>query len=140
METADIVLVATSGDGILNGRLSWGEISPEEDPVFVTVEFGGSRYEAVAETYFEALVSVRRDLEALGFYPKCNGALLNVYPSGMCLSMGEGRKAYRLTRGKHALMKDLVDIFGEPEGEDFELVTVNEQKRFFDEWIDSPKR
>lgn len=140
METVGIEIVSLGGE-ILNGRLQWDyEPTPGEDEVTVAVEMEKRRYEATAETFFEALVMVRREMEGLGLFPKCNGALENVYPSGMCLSMGEGRKAYRLTLGRHARMTDLVDIFGPPEATDGVLATVDDQERFYERWLSSPRQ
>ena len=137
MEEMEIEMVA--GDGkVGNGRLFLiEESSPGDDQLTVAMEMGGERYEASAETYFEAFVMVRRQLEPVGVLPRCNGTLINVYPSPMSLSMGDGRKAYRLIMGKQALMKDLVDIFDKPEETEGELATVQDQAEFYDRWISS---
>jgi hypothetical protein len=49
--------------------------------------------------------------------------------------MGTGDKAYRLQMGKPASLKDLVSIFCS----DASVVpaTLDEQKAFFDEWVES---
>ena len=67
--------------------------------------------------------------------PHCNGASLDVFPSGMARSMGGGLRAYRLTLGKQALREDLVDIF---ELDDvFVPSSVESQDAHFDVWLGS---
>jgi len=85
--------------------------------------------------YFEALVVIRRQLERTGKLMCVYGASKNVWPSGMARSMGLGLKAYKMTKGKQALSRDLVSIF--KSGPDVEPSTVAEQENFRDEWFAS---
>ncbi|MFF5309413.1 hypothetical protein [Streptomyces massasporeus] len=59
----------------------------------------------------ECLKSARRDLEDMGLLLCCQGARLNVFPSGMSRQMTEGRLAYSFQSGKALSDDDLVDIF-----------------------------
>ncbi len=60
---------------------------------------------------FWALMSYREDLEREGSAICCQGARLNVWPSGMSSSMGGGRLAYVYVIGVEVSHDDLVDIF-----------------------------
>ena len=95
------------------------------------------RAEAEASDYFEALQKVRRDLATRGLDVLCYGSSRDVYPSGMGRSMGLGLKAYRLTIGKQATGPLLV-IFDS--GPDIDLASVEEQDRYFQDWIASLRR
>jgi hypothetical protein len=59
----------------------------------------------------ECLKSIRRDLEGMGLLLCCQGARLNVFPSGMLRQMTDGRLAYSLQAGEMPSDDDLVDIF-----------------------------
>jgi hypothetical protein len=72
---------------------------------------GNRRVTSESDNFFTALLSMRRELELENLQMACNGAAENVYPSRMQLDMGSGRKAYKLTYGQQAIMKDVVDIF-----------------------------
>ena len=48
---------------------------------------------------FDGLQQVRRQLEPLGWYPLCNGARIDCYPSGMAREMGGASAVYELTIG-----------------------------------------
>lgn len=90
-----------------------------------------------AENYFDALISLRKELEKRSIKLLCKGCARNVYPSAMILSMGTGEKAYTLTMGKQARMSDLVGIF-EPCNIQ-EYASIIEQETFFKEWLNSLK-
>jgi hypothetical protein len=96
---------------------------------------GQEEIDGEGESLFDALVALRQKLEPLGYRLRCAGSDVDVYPSGMSRSMGDGRKAYRLTLGKPGLTKDLVDIF-ETSPRD-EPATVAEQQAFFQRWVES---
>lgn len=87
------------------------------------------------ESLFDALSALRRELEPRGYRLRCSGTAVDVYPSGMARSMGDGRKAYRLTPGKPGLTKDLVDIFEVSESD--APATLAEQEAYFQRWIES---
>lgn len=127
-----------------NGDVVPGEVSlqddvlEEEDLVSIEIRLLQNKYFAQAESYFEALQFVRKDLEQEGVQILCNGAARNVYPSPMILSMGEGRRAYRVTLGKQALMDDLIDIFDYDNS--LSCCSVEEQNQFYRKWIQSLRR
>ena len=103
----------------------------------LTCAYRGRTIEAEAPDFFEALCLVRRQLEPEGLIPFCYGASLNVYPSGMAREMGAGLKAYRMTKGAHARMADLVEIF--TSGPDVIPASVDAQEEFFREWLAAPR-
>lgn len=65
----------------------------------------------------------------------CNGAGKNVYPSGMQVSMGTGRAAYKLFLGQKASIADVVDIFDIDDS--LEFVNISEQSDFYNTWVKS---
>lgn len=123
------------------GNMIIGEISLyEEDPdntenVLLKLCINGKDYNCSKENYFYALTELRRKLEKEGIQILCNGAAENVYPSGMILGMGVGRKAYKMEIGKKALMKDLIDIFDYDE--ELKCVSINKQEEFYNRWFKS---
>lgn len=94
--------------------------------------------EAVGNGAFEALNNMRLKLEKKGIRLLCAGARKDLFPSGMSRSMGGGRKAYLLKMGEPAKMDSLVDIFDSAPVET--VGTVDEQQRFYNDWIDSISR
>jgi hypothetical protein len=103
----------------------------------LTCTYRGKSIKAEAADFFKALCLIRRQLEPEGLMPFCYGASLNVYPSGMARDMGAGLKAYRLTKGVHARMTDLVKIF--EAGPDVIPASVDAQKAFWSEWLAAPR-
>jgi hypothetical protein len=91
--------------------------------------------EAESDDCFSALQDVRRVLKKDELAAYCYGSSRNVFPSGLSRSMGDGRKAYKLSLGKQGRMADLVDIFAV--GPDIELASVEDQEEFFQQWIAS---
>ncbi len=88
-----------------------------------------------AGSYFHALQNLRVMLSAEGACLCCQGARVNVYPSGMSLEMNGGRLAYQMTMGQQARNSDVVDIFSP--SEDCDQSTVEEQNRFRERWFKS---
>lgn len=58
----------------------------------------------------------------------------DVYPSSMSLDMGHGVKAYKMVMGMST--RQVVDIF-DPTDDIDAIVTLEEQKKFRNEWIRS---
>jgi hypothetical protein len=82
--------------------------------------------------FFEALRSVRRQLETDGLVVCCQGARRDVWASGMDRDMGAGLKAHVLTIGTGVAREEVVDIFDPAEPT---LVgTVAEQDMQFERW------
>lgn len=94
-----------------------------------------SNFEAL--DLFGALLALRNHLDQTGASLLCNGARIDVYPSGMSLGMGSGRKAYITRLGKPSLRTDLVDIFDYAEPS--KVGTVQEQKDYHEKWVSSLK-
>lgn len=87
---------------------------------------------------FECLVDLRQEFSVKKYLLLCNGARVNVYPSPMSRDMGGARLAYLLTLGKQSKREDLIDIFNYAEFID--IGSVEEQKRFYNSWLKSPKQ
>ena len=103
----------------------------------LSCNYRGKQIEAAATDFFDALCKIRTQLWEERLIPFCYGASLNVYPSGMGRDMGRGLKAYQMTKGKHATIADLVDIFAE--GPDVIPATIETQKEFWEEWLAAPR-
>ncbi len=82
--------------------------SKDDTTCYLTLHCRGCDYEGVSWNLFDALCKARLQLEPQGLIPVCYGASENVYPSGMCLDMGSGSRAYLW--GKKGPLS-LVDIF-----------------------------
>lgn len=82
-------------------------------PSTLQVRLADEEFERVYEEVdlLECLKSARRDLESMGLLLCCQGARLNVFPSGLTRQMTEGRLAYSIRAGKEISDDDLVDIF-----------------------------
>lgn len=108
-----------------------------EDNDIVGIKFSLDRFviEKKGENYFETLIELRKNLEIMDIKLLCKGCCRNVYPSGMMLSMGVGRKAYTLDYGKQAKTSSLVDIFDSCSIEEY--ATIDQQKDFFENWLKS---
>ncbi|GAB5562841.1 MAG: hypothetical protein SynsKO_44880 [Synoicihabitans sp.] len=106
-----------------------------DDECHIEVVLSGKKYSATSNDYFEAFSIIRKELEMIGVIPQCYAAAKNVFPSPMSRGMGGGIKAYQLSIGKQALMKDLVNIF--ETSDNFEFVSVEEQESFYDQWLAS---
>lgn len=85
---------------------------------------------------FDALVALRRQLEEQGIDIATNGARRDVYPSAMLRQTSEGRWAYVLTQPPTGERQPTVDIFGPARWD--QLATVDEQRRYFEEWAGRP--
>lgn len=91
----------------------------------------------VSRDLFECLTLLRLDLERQGVFVLCQGARVDVYPSGMQRDMGGGQVAYRMIMGKNAASEDGVDIFEVTADE--RLGTVEEQQQYWRTWMDAPE-
>jgi hypothetical protein len=70
----------------------------------------GAVHTAKASDFFAALCRLREGvLEPMGLQLVCYGASLDIWPSAMARSMGQGLRAYQMTMGAQA--EHLVDIF-----------------------------
>jgi hypothetical protein len=126
---------------VRDGRHEPAEIELVEEAsgrIRLILRGAGLKVEAESDDSFSALQDVRRVLEKDGLAAYCYGSSRNVYPSGMSRSMGDGRRAYRLSLGNQGRMADLVDIF--TAGSDIQLATVREQEEFVQLWIDSLRK
>ena len=91
----------------------------------------------VDSDFFECLIQLRKELDKYNYYPLCNGARVDVYPSGMCRDMGNGLGAYIQIPNKKVNIEDLVDIFNFAEPN--LIASVDEQYKFFKSFISSER-
>jgi hypothetical protein len=123
----------------LNIRHNNGHIIVGEIEYFIfgydqecTLEFNSSLTEKLMFTesdFFECLIMLREELDRFSYYPLCNGARIDVYPSGMCRDMGNGLCAYIHAPNKQVDMEDLVDIFDYANPD--LIASVDEQRKFY---------
>jgi hypothetical protein len=90
---------------------------------------GDQTLSAKHDYYFFALIDIRLKLEKFNQFLLCNGARIDVYPSGMSVI---GTLAYELIPGKKA--ERLVEIF-EPARERKKIASVVDQKAYREEWF-----
>ena len=86
---------------------------------------------------FDALCRVREQLEQRSLRPRCYGASLNVFRSGMCRDMSDGAVAYKLRLGHHTRSEDMIGI--SDDGPDVEPATVQMQEEFWRAWLNSSR-
>ncbi len=103
--------------------------------VLIELTFSGRKFSSKSENFFSALQALREELERKNIQILCNGAAKNIYPSPMQMSMGSGRKAYKLSIGQQAKNSDVVDIFDYDEELDF--VNLDEQSKYYSECLKS---
>jgi len=131
-ETFSVRLVGGS-----DGERATFEISDVKNRCLLACRYRDKTISSEATDFFEALISIRRQLQRDGLTPYCYGASLNVFPSGMARDMARGLAAYKLTPGKHANRADLVEIFDE--GTDIVPTDVDAQEQFYRNWLESPR-
>ena len=102
---------------------------------FSGIHTGQSEFKA--DDLFEAMIGLRKELEARGCLLLCAGARADAFPSGMARDMSGGRKVYITRLGVQAARSDLVDIFDYAEPES--IGTVEQQREFHQAWIASLK-
>jgi hypothetical protein len=93
----------------------------------------GTQVRGEGPDLFEALVAVRRFLEAGGTRLACNGSRRDVFPSAMLRQASGGRRAYVLEMPRTTARPVTVDIF-EVAPESAALATVDEQRAWFEQW------
>jgi hypothetical protein len=130
-ETFPVPVVLKDGT-IIQGRFLTDE---ESKGCRLVLCFGDRSITKEALDTFEALVQIRRDLEAEGMQVFCYGACKDVRPSGMSRSMGGGFRAYRHVFGRRTSCDEMVHIL--ESGPDIVPVTVNEQQLYWAEWLQS---
>lgn len=112
----------------------------DEDPcnrdnIKMVVTFNGQEYNFCEENYFKALLMFREYLEKNSLQLLCNGAMKEVYPSPMQMSMGCCRTGYIQKMGKQASSDDIVDLFEfEPS---LTYSTIKEQLEYHNLWLSS---
>lgn len=114
------------------------ELTEKEDTVEIKFSLEELELTKEGDNYFETLIELRQELEKTNIKLLCKGCCKNVYPSGMLLNMGTGRKAYTLTCGEQAKMNSLVDIFDSCSIEEYS--TIEQQLEYFENWTMSLRR
>ena len=112
MENEKKIIELTSNGNIIKSELFlYDEFLEDAEKVCIEILLNGKIMKSIDDNYFDALLNMRKKLEQKGIQIMCNGAVRNVFPSRMQLSMGTGRLAYKLTIGQPAKVVDVVDIF-----------------------------
>lgn len=124
-----VILIHTTKTLIL-GLFLWNET---DDVCNLVLRYNAKEINAVEDNHFEAMCSIRLQLENDGLLPSCYGASRNAYPSSMSRGMGSGLQIYKSKLGESARTVDLVSIFAE--GPDVQPVTVSEQGAFYQVWL-----
>lgn len=120
----------------LNGLELDATVFLNERNCFLLIRICDDReWQANEKDYSNSLAEIRKEMEVLDLYPLCNGCCQDVVLSRMGRQMSAGRKAYKVTLGKQALMSDLVDIF-EPAPKE-RVSTLNEQQEYYKKWTES---
>jgi hypothetical protein len=128
-----LVASGTTIDGAL--ELSEEPSSGAEEPCVLRLSCAAGEFSAKGPDYFEALIRLRRDLEAGQVQILVNGASRDVWPSAMARSMGLGSRAYRMRLGHQARTSDLVPIFELSAAS--EPCSIAEQEQFREQWFAS---
>jgi hypothetical protein len=76
----------------------------------------------------DCLVDLRLRLEAAGLLLCCQGARVNVWPSGQLRQFADGRQGYVLARRAQGQIHEIVDLLDPAPAE--QVVTVENQRRF----------
>ncbi|WP_024413608.1 hypothetical protein [Streptococcus suis] len=72
-----------------------------EELCVIEISLGSQSVKYEAESFFQALIALRLDLENDGGIIQCNGSDRQIFPSPLQMAMG-GEKAYLLEIGKQA--------------------------------------
>lgn len=114
----------------------------DEDPcncnnIKMVAAFNGQEYNFCEENYFKALLMFREYLEKESLQLLCNGAMKEVYPSPMQMSMGCCRTGCIQKMGEQASNDNIVDLFEyEPS---LTYSTIKEQLEYHNLWLSSFK-
>jgi hypothetical protein len=130
------VKIQCKNGSIIDGIISYSR--QQTTPYKWKIEFTSSiidRMEFTSEDMFECLTKLRQKLVKYNCLLLCNGARLDVYPSGMCRDMGDGLVAHISKPGKSVNEEDLVYIFDYAEPE--LIASVEEQYNFHASHINS---
>jgi len=131
-----VQVLLSEGERVMGEFRIWEEAPENQDAVRLELRFDDREFGAITEDgFFEALTSIREQLEPEGLRLECYGGSRRVYPSGMVRSMGYGEKAYRLTMGQQAKSADLVSIFDT--GPEVEPATIDDQEHYYRDWLAS---
>jgi hypothetical protein len=127
----------------------WSQTSGEIAGAIITPQWDGGRAELLIEApeldltlradgpdLFAALQQLRKSLEPLGWFPLCNGARVDCYPSGMARDMGGGASVYVLkARRRLGRRLPLVGTF-EPAPKEA-VGSVDDQDAYFKRWLET---
>lgn len=105
-----------------------------ENEINLKIEIKNVIYFSKGDNIFDSIVELRKKLESKDIYLLCNASVVNIYPSPMQKEFG-GTKAYKLQMGKQAVLTDVVDIFDY--NSELEVGSVEEQKKFYENWLES---
>ncbi|MEK2490690.1 hypothetical protein WN990_14120 [Kitasatospora purpeofusca] len=127
--------------GVLNIHTMQEEgwrLQPMEESVFgiKLASPSSAIWTATGDDLFEALKSVRLQIEPLGYLLLCNGARVDAHPSGMLRDMTGGSTLYILKMRR--VPRERVFIFDRAEADT--VGTVADQRDFYQAWLGTPTR
>ncbi|MCO1582608.1 hypothetical protein M8C13_43380 [Crossiella sp. SN42] len=104
-----IELVAVDESGDISPLSIW---LPDSGTERILVELpDGERAEFRGADLLECLMDLREHLESTGKLLACQGARVNVFPSGLLKQWSGGREAYVLQEDQPDAEKEVVDVF-----------------------------
>ncbi len=96
----------------------------------------GASWSSEKGDVFECLLTLRDEIEPLGFRLCCNGARKDAWASGMLRDMGMGKSVYLLADARKGERPPQVGTL-EAAPADM-IVTVEEQRRWYADWLKQP--
>ena len=121
------------GDEFDHCRLQWWrDVSQARDRYTLQLSYRHGLVSGDGPDMFEALVQVRRQIEANGWLIAVQGARRDTYPSGMARDMGGGEKVYILRSGEQTRLEDLVDTIASADPSI--IATVDQQEEYWESW------
>jgi hypothetical protein len=85
--------------------------------------------------FFNCLIDLRNNFQAMNFKILCNGCRKNVSPTGMQRQMTKGLKAHLLVIGEPLSHESVVNIFDECDIS--QVCSPQEQQQFYEQWYNS---
>ena len=132
-----MILSKASGEKFSAAVTLYDEDPCNCDNIKMAVTFKGQEYYFSEENYFKALLMFREYLQRKSMQLLCNGAMKEVYPSPMQMSMGCCKTGYIQEIGKQASNDNIVDLFEyEPS---LTPATIEEQLEYHNLWLSSFK-
>lgn len=131
MEQYEVTLLNFADNSETN-VIVYADEAETTDNIFLKTTIDSKELISESEQYLSAYQMLRDQLLQNGFGLKCNGSLINANQSAM---MSYTPKIYLVCIGKQATMKDVVNIWGYCDTNDFP--TTEQQNLFIQDWFAS---